>query len=184
MIFFLVFMLTFFGLFLCGIIGLLPLETQFIIPEMFRMIMFLLGCVITFMGLMILLSRAKKTGSNHLLEFGKPGTINWLYVHSDGTIAITPALREVEGQLYSPSLDAQIKDLKSYRIFDHSIRIVPEGIGHAVDLDMVLYANLLKTKYGFASLKDARKNVFNFLKQSEPTVREEVFSPEEDDNHE
>jgi len=170
----------FMGIFMCGIIGLLPLDAQFMIPDMFRYIMFAFGGMISFIGFIILKSRADKTGAGHLLEFGRPGTINWLYIHKDGTIKITPAMREVEGQLYSPGLDAQIRELKSYRLFDHSIRFVPEGIGHAIDLDMVLYANLLKTKYGFASLKDARKGVFDFLKNKEPTVREEVFNPAED----
>ena len=174
-------MFTFMGLILCGIIGLLPLEAQFMVPDVFRFIMFMFGILVTFIGLMILYSRAQKTGTNHLLEFGKPNTLNWFYIHKDGTIKITPAMREVEGQLYSPGLDAQIRELKSYRLFDHSIRIVPEGIGHAVDLDMVLYANLLKTKYGFASLRDARQTIFDFLKNPEPTVKEEIFTPGEKD---
>lgn len=181
MIFALVFIFTFVGMILCGIIGLMPLEAQFAIPDIFRLIMFMFGIMVVFIGLIIIHSRAQKTGAIHLLEFGRPGIINWLYVHKDGTIKITPGMREVEGQLYSPGLDAQIRELKSYRIFDHSIRIVPEGIGHAVDLDMVLYANLLKTKYGFASLKDARKGVFSFLRRQEPTVHEKVFSPGEEE---
>jgi len=181
LIFALVFMFTFVGMVLCGIIGLMPIESQYMIPDIFRIIMFLFGIVVTLIGLIIIHSRAQKTGAIHLLEFGKPGTINWFYVHKDGTIKITPGMREVEGQLYSPGLDAQIRELKSYRIFDHSIRIVPEGIGHAVDLDMVLYANLLKTRYGFASLKDARHSVFDFLKRTEPTVQEEIFSPQEEE---
>ena len=180
MIFALVFIFTFVGMILCGIIGLMPLEAQYMIPDVFRVMMFMFGIMVSFIGLIIMHSRAQKTGAIHLLEFGKPGIINWFYIHKDGTIKITPGIREVEGQLYSPSLDAQIRELKSYRIFDHSIRIVPEGIGHAVDLDMVLYANLLRTKYGFASLKDARRGVFDFLKQKEPVAREQIFSPEEE----
>ena len=35
-------------------------------------------------------------------------------------------------------------------------------------------------KYGFASLKDARRGVFDFLKQKEPIAREQIFSPEEE----
>ncbi len=61
------------------------------------------GIMVSLIGLIIMHSRAQKTGAIHLLEFGKPNTLNWFYIHKDGTIKITPAMREVEGQLYSPA---------------------------------------------------------------------------------
>jgi len=156
MIFLLGFMLLFFGLFLAGLPGLLPYAEQWIIPDMFRIFFFIIGLILSFFGMMIIHGRAMKTGAIHLLEFGRPNKILWFYVHKDGTITITPAMREVEGQLYSPELDAQIHEMKSYRLFDHSVRIVPEGMGHAVDLGMCLYAKFLKTRYGFENLREAR----------------------------
>ena len=152
------------GLFLSGFVGLLPAETQFMIPMMFRPLFFILGVVISFIGVIILKGRADKTGAIHLLEPGRPGTINWFYVHNDGEIKITPSMRDIESQLYSKDLDAQIREIKSYRIFDHSIRIVPEGVGHAADLDMVLYANLIRSKWGFENIYGARQGVKDTLK--------------------
>ena len=153
MIFALVYMFLFFGVFLAGFVGLLPAGMQGVIPDFFRMILFFMGIMIAFIGVIILQGRASKTGAVHLLDFGRPGKIIWFYAYRDGTIKITPSMREVEGQLYCKELDAQIHDLKSYRLFDHSIRFVPEGIGHAADLDMCLYAGLLKTKFGFSNLR-------------------------------
>lgn len=146
------------------------------IPVMGKYMLFIMGTIIAFIGLFILQTRAMKTGANHLLEFGRPNNIIWFYVHRDGTIKITPALREIEGQLYSPELDAQIQDYKSYRLFDHSIRFVPEGIGHAADLDMILYVTLLKDKYGFNNIREARKGfrLFGFPKK-EPVQSTEKY---------
>ena len=160
MIFFMCYMLVFFGIFFAGFIGLFPYEMQYMIPMWLRFPFFMIGIIIAMVGLSMVHIRAKKTGAEHLLESGRPGTILWFYVFRDGTVKITPSMREIEGQLYSRELDAQIHDLKSYRLFDHSIRFVPEGIGHAVDLDMVLYATLLRTKYGFSNIEEAREKGF------------------------
>ena len=156
MIFQFFYMLVFFGFFMGGIIGLLPLTEQIGIPDYFRYVMFGVGFCLVMVGSSLVHGRAKKTGAEHLLEFGRPGDIIWFYVYKDGTIKITPSMREVEGQLYSKELDAQIQEMKSYRLFDHSIRFVPEGTGHAVDLGMCLYAAFLKTRNGFSNIREAR----------------------------
>ena len=153
MIFFLVYIFLFFGMILLMLGGFLPPD----IPVMLKYLLFMMGFIISLLGIVILQGRATKTGACHLLEFGRPDRIIWIYAHRDGTLIITPAMREIGGQLYSPELDAQIQDFKSYRIFDHSVRIVPSGIGHAVDLDFILYASLLKTKYGFNNITEARE---------------------------
>ena len=157
MIFMLTYMFIIFGLITASLAGLMPYNTQYMIPDYFRFILFFVGCIITFVGIIMLHGRANKTGAIHLLEFGRPDNILWFYVYRDGTMKITPSMREVEGTLYSKELDALITDFKSYRCFDHSVRFVPEGLGHSADLDMVLYATLLKTKKGFANLREARR---------------------------
>ena len=190
MIFALAFLFLIVGLTLCGVIGLMPLQIQMVIPDMFRFLFFFIGGLISAIGLVILRGRAEKTDAIHILEYGRPGTVNWFYFYKDGTMKITPAIRDVEGQLYSKELDAQISELKSYRLFDHSIRIVPEGVGHAVDLDMVLYANLFKTKWGFRSISAARKNIFssmfNMLRQPEMNTlpKENMLVSKGDSNEE
>lgn len=158
MIFFLVYMFLFFGMLLLMVGGFLPPD----IPVMLKYLLFMMGFIISLLGIIILQGRAMKTGAGHLLEFGRPDRIIWIYAHRDGTLKITPAMREIGGQLYSSELDAQIQDFKSYRLFDHSLRFVPEGIGHAVDLDFILYATLLKTKYGFNNITEARKGAKKF----------------------
>jgi len=156
MIFFMAFMMMIFGIILAGATSLLPIQLFAIVPYMFRIVLFMMGIVIACLGYIILWTRAKKTGVDNILEPGRPSRILWFYVYRDGTIKITPAMREVEGQLYSPELDGQIQDMKSYRLFDHPVRFVPEGVGHAVDLGMCLYAQFLKTRYGFENMREAR----------------------------
>jgi len=163
MIFFMTYMMLFFGITIAGVIGLLPLQAQFGVPDSFRFVLFIFGMIICYVSLIMLHGRAIKTGVHHFIEPGRPDKIIWLYVHRDGSIKLTPSMREVEGQLYSKELDAQIQDMKSYRLFDHPVRIVPEGTGHAIDLGMCLYAQFLKTKYGFANLREAREGGFNIL---------------------
>jgi len=160
MLFFFFYMMIIFGFIMGGIVGLMPLQEQIFIPDYFRFIMFGVGFCLVFVGASLVHGRARKTGAEHLLEFGKPGSIIWFYIYKDGTIKITPAMREVEGQLYSKELDAQIQEMKSYRLFDHSVRFVPEGTGHAIDLGMCLYAAFLKTRHGFANIREARSDGF------------------------
>lgn len=161
MIFMLAYMFLFFGIFLAGMSGLLPVNVYVGVPAFLRVMLFFVGIIISLVGMIILHGRAMKTGAVHLLEFGRPGKIIWFYVYKDGSIKITPSVREIEGHLYSKELDALIHELKSYKLFDHSIRFVPEGTGHAVDLGMCLYATFLKTRYGFAGLKEARQSFLN-----------------------
>ena len=163
MIFMLLYMLTFFGIFLAGFMGLMPINIQASVPYFLRIIFFFVGIIISVLGITMVHGRAKKTGAEHLLEFGRPDNILWFYVYRDGTVKITPSMREVEGQLYCNELDAQVNDLKSYRLFDHSIRFIPEGIGHAVDLDMVLYTTLLRNRYGFTNIREVRDSGFKLF---------------------
>ncbi len=128
--------------------------------EMLSIFFWMGGLMMSIMGGFMVWSRAHKTGVFHFLDSARPGDIKWLYAEPDGTIKITAAMREVESSLYSKELDALIKDLKSYKLFDHSVRIVPAGIGHSVDLDICLYAHMLKTKWGFNSIREARRGGF------------------------
>ena len=61
MIFMLVYMFLFFGIFLAGFVGLLPMGMQSVIPDIFRVILFFMGIMIAFIGLIILQGRASKT---------------------------------------------------------------------------------------------------------------------------
>lgn len=156
MIFFLVYLFMFAGVAIMGMGMMMPAG----LPESLNFMLFTVGVMVLATGIIILHSRALKTGVVHFLDFPRPERVIWLYAHRDGTIKIVPSQRTVEGQLYSPELDARIQDLKSYKIFDHQIRIVPEGIGHAVDLDFILYTTMLESKWGFENLKEARQGFF------------------------
>lgn len=157
MIFFLAVLFMIIGITVAGICGILPIMTIAAIPSSLRLILFLVGIIISFVGYILLYGRAQKTGARYLINPAKKGENIWFYAYRDGSILITPGIRAVESQLYSPELDAQIQEYRSYRIFDHSVRFVPEGIGHAVDLGICLYAQLLKGKYGFERLEEARE---------------------------
>ncbi|HDM25312.1 MAG TPA: hypothetical protein ENG24_01800 [Thermoplasmatales archaeon] len=160
------------GIMIAGVGGLIPYQYQYQIPDMFRPFMIIVGISISLTGYALLYRRAKTTGTIHLIKPALPNTCNWFYVHKDDEIVITPAIRMGEGILYSEKLDSKVPDVKTYTLADHKIRIVPEVVGHAVDLDYVLYTNLLKTKYGFENLREARESIFK--KTREVISREHV----------
>jgi len=174
------------GCFFAGICGLLPPEIQPYIPMGFRMIAFFVGIIIAVAGFILLVSRASKVGANHLINPSRPGGVLWLFVYRDREIKITPSVRTGEGQLYNRELDSQVIDVVTYSIGDHKVRIVPEVVGHAVDLDYVMYVNLLKSKYGFENLKEVREksvdkilNKFGINRQKEvPSYESIAFGKE------
>jgi hypothetical protein len=165
MIFFLAYLFLFVGVFMAGFTALLPITELVNIPDFMRIILFLAGFLIAFVSVLFIQLRAIKTGLIYLLDYGKPDCITWFYIHKDGNIKICPAFRDVEGFLYSKELDTVIKEMKSYRLFDHSVRFVPEAVGHAVDLDMCLYAHVLKKKWGYANIATAREGANFFSKK-------------------
>jgi len=150
------------GVVISAIPGLFPAPYQQMIPDGFRFIMFFVGFIIPRSGFMMHYIRAKRTGAVHIINPAVPGTHLWFYIFKDNEIMITPAIRSGEGLSYSPKLDAQVFDVKSYTLADHKVRIVPEVIGQAVDIDYVLYVNVLKTKYGFENLKEIRDSIFKY----------------------
>ena len=147
-----------FGCIVAGVMGLFPSPVQAIIPDFFRYLFFMVGLLMSFTGIMFLHMRMKKTGVIHFIPPGNPKRIIWLYVRKNGDIEIFPSVRKAEGQLYSKDVDGQITDVKSYRMHDTPVRIVAESIGHSLDLDYVLYVNLLQDKDGLKSLPSAREH--------------------------
>ena len=147
-----------FGCIVAGVMGLFPAPVQAVIPDFFRYLFFMVGLLIAFTGIMFLHMRLKKTGVIHFIPPGNPKRIIWLYVRRNGDIEIFPSVRKAEGQLYSKDVDGQITDVKAYRMHDTPVRIVAESIGHSLDLDYVLYVNLLQDKDGLKSLPSAREH--------------------------
>jgi len=140
---------------------LLPLDLYFAVPDMFKLILVFVGGIFVFAGWSLLILRAYKTGAIYLLKPGRPNHHIWFYIHRDSTMQITPSVRVAEGQLYNSDLDSQIISARSYRLADHNICIVPEVVGHGIDVDYVLYVNLLESVYGLENLKDARKETID-----------------------
>jgi len=174
MYFGLMFILYMIGLFLASFIVFIPPEWQFIVPYHFRFIAWFVGAIMGFVGIIIVYGRAKRVGANHLINPGQPGTVKWFYFYADGEMRILPSKRAGEGQLYCDELDSQVPDVKTYSLCDHKIRIVPEVVGHAVDLDYVMYVDLLKSKWGFENLRQARLGWINeLLKRTMPLVDKE-----------
>jgi len=139
---------------ICGFIG-------GYIPMEFKAICFFLGLMFPIIGIILLYLRCLKTGVIHLINPGRPDLINWLYIYADGELKILPSIRKGEGFLYSPNIDAVIPDAKTYSLCDHRIRIVPERLGHAIDTNKVLYAQFLRTKFGYTNLREARNHWLN-----------------------
>lgn len=163
------------GVIIASFCGLMPTDVQMVIPYYFRFLAFLIGMMMAFVGIVILYFRTLRVGANHLISPGVPGGVLWFFVYRDGEIRILPSKRAGEGQIYSPDLDAQVIDVKTYSLADHKIRIVPEIVGHAVDLDFVMYVNLLKSKYGFENLREAREAGFLKSKRTQPIIDKEYY---------
>lgn len=161
MYFGILFLTTMLGITICSFCGLMPAEVQPQIPYWFRFLGFMIGGILPLVGLNLLMVRAKRTGADELIKPGRVGTILWFFIYRDGEVRITPAKRAGEGQLYNTDLESQIIDVKTYSLADHKIRFVPEVLGHAADIDFVYYVNVLKTRYGFDNLREARAGVFN-----------------------
>jgi len=160
----------------------IPPEIQYIVPYYFRFLAWFVGMIIAFIGIIILWGRCKRVGADHLITPGRPGTVNWFYFYADGEMRILPSKRAGEGQLYNDELDSQIIDAKTYSLCDHKIRIVPEVVGHAVDLDYVLYVNLLETRYGYENLREARQGYLSEkLKRTKEIIdNEEILVGDEE----
>jgi len=127
------------------------------ISIMFGVLLLFMGLIIQFVGVIIIYTRAAKTGLQHLLDFSRPDKVIWLFVRHDDTILIAPALRNIEGFESSKQLkDGIIKHVKSYRLSDHNVRIVKEGMHFSTNLDMCLYAKYLKN-IGIKNIFQANK---------------------------
>lgn len=145
------------GIVFCTIPTMLDMQTYMQMQMSGFSLMFpIMGIIMMITGWFILMIRCKKVGVDKLIAPGRPDRIKWFYIYKDGTVSIVDAERDVEGFLYSRKLDTEAQDLKSYRLFDHSIRFVPEGLGHCVDLNKVLYTYVLKNKWGIKSINEAR----------------------------
>jgi len=149
------------GTTLASFISFMPGDIQYVIPYEFRFLFWFVGMMMAFVGVNILYRRCRIVGANHLINPGRPGTVLWFFFYRDGECRILPCKRAGEGQLYSADLDSQIIDVKTYSLCDHKIRIVPEVVGHAVDLDYVGYVDVLKTKWGFENMRQARQGWLN-----------------------
>lgn len=149
------------GFAMAGACNVLPMDIYLIMPPEFRMMLLFVGIIVGMIGVILLWLRAKKTGAIYIMNPGKPNRHLWFYFHRDGVMQITPAIRVGESQLYNKEMDAQIIAARTYRLCDHNICIVPEAVGHACDLDYVLYVNLLESVYGLENLKEARKSTMD-----------------------
>jgi len=155
------------GLILTAMGGFLP-------NIMFQMLFFTIGIILSCIGMFILIIRAYKTGAIHLLGNSTPDKMIWFFIRRDGNVDIMPAIKKTDGMAKSKDGTKVIHDLKSYRLFDWNVRFVAEDIGHSTDIDMVLYTKLLKNKYGFESIKDARYKIFKSLNKNKSKEHIEV----------
>lgn len=119
--------------------------------------LFIVGALLIFISLARVHMDVLNSTLYNLIEETKPGYVNWIYVYGDGEMIATPAMRKLEMHSYSPKLDQQVREWKTYRFAGHTVRIVPEGIGHSVDLGKCLYVNYHKRVNGIRSIFDLRK---------------------------
>lgn len=140
-----------------------------LIPFIVVLLFMIMGVILILFSLLLIHMRATQSTLGYLLEDPVRGTVHWAYVYGDYDIRITPALRQLEKHSYSKKLDQQIQEFKTYNLAGHKIRIVPEGIGHSIDLGNCLYANFAKRAWNTKTLIELR----NFVKLSKPKAQEE-----------
>lgn len=148
------------GLVMTGLSGSMPIMSL-------RIMMFIVGVLVAFIGIIILFTRAVRTGAIHILAPAVPDEMLWFYLLKEGTIKITPAFRRIEGMMENKEIGYS-QDMKAYRLLDHNVRFIPEDIGHSVDVRHCLYAKVLKNKYGFEGIKDARRKLLFHIRKQEP----------------
>ena len=161
------------GIVLAGIPGLSPIH----LPPTLGFLFFLFGMVLTMVGLSILWIRALKTGADKLISPARPGHPLWVYIYNDGEVRLFDSIRKGESYLFSNELDSLIPDIKTYSWADHKVRFVPEGCAHAVDLEVVEYAQLLDRHNRFQGLRDARHQIFGWLKRNPQELSQETGNP-------
>ncbi len=130
---------------------------SFFIPFIIVLMFMIIGVILILMSLLLIHFRAMDSTLIHLLDDPKRSKIHWLYVYGDRDIIVTPAMRKLERHSFSKKLDQQIQDFQTYRFAGHAIRIVPEGVGHSVDLGLCLYASFAKRVWNVKSLHELRK---------------------------
>jgi len=179
MILILLMMFMCFGLLLAYVAGNLPMMMFLPDPTMSYMLLGM-AFVISFVGFIIVATRAKKTGAGHLLDFGHPDKILWFYIQKNAIVKISSGAHGIEGISKNKELDLIVQDKKTYRIYDHTCVFVPEHIGHTVNAKHVLYAKELKQDEGFENLRDGRKKIFKGIieKEQKPPTRPNQPVPE------
>ena len=121
---------------------------------------FLVGFVMAMVGIMLIYTRTVKTGIIHLIDVANPDHVIWFYIRKDGSVKITSGIRDIESTSVNKELDnAIIHDLKAYRLHDHSIRFVPEGLGYSADANMCVYTQVIDKKTNFEGIKDGRRKI-------------------------
>lgn len=184
MLFAISYMCSIFGGLLAGIAWLLPSYYLDTVHPTLRLLLFVIGFVLIILPTILIHSRALKTTLVHILEPGSPWKINWMYVYKDGEIIFTPSFRAGGKQLYNEALDAQlVADPKAYKIFDHNIRVVPEGLAFSQDLDYVLQAEVYKGRWGFENMRELRegfKGKLGLKKEILPQEKIKVINPPEE----
>lgn len=110
----------------------------------FTILFVMIGAIIAFVGLMMLYMRACKVGANYLIAPFDPNKILWLYITKDDIIQIFKVDRHDEQTLKSTDTDTLVYDMQSYRLGDHSVRLVVDSIGHTIDARMAIYAKVLQ----------------------------------------
>jgi len=169
--------------YLFTIIGLLILVLAvfltYFIPFIIILIFLMLGIMLIITSIVLLHLRAVNSTLIYLLEDPKRGFINWLYAYGDYDMRVTPARRKLEKHSYSKKLDQQIRDFRTYRLAGHSVRIVPEGVGHSVDLGKCLYATYAKREWNIKSLGELRSAVTGIFSQKKEIPYEKIATLEE-----
>lgn len=150
-------LVSFIGLMMGSLFSLLPID----VPPTISVSFFMFGSILFVVGQFMILIRLKKTGAIHLLDVGNPDKIIWFYIRKDGTVRITPSIRKAEAMLYNQDMDAHVPDIKGYQLADHQIRFILEETGSVADLDYCMYANVLRSKYGFENLQGIFNRVMN-----------------------
>lgn len=164
---------------ICMILGLGIMMIAFFLSHLIwieiSLLLMIPGIIFVIYSLAAIYWRAQETTLIYPLDDPKVGQETlWLYIFQDYDAIFTPAVRKFEKFSYNEKQHQQIRDFRSYRLGNWSVKIVPEGVGTSVDVGMCLYASHAKREWGVKNILDLRK-----LFKQEKAPQEELMTVKE-----
>lgn len=119
----------------------------------------IMGIVVVFISIALIQMRGWDSGLGLLYNPDETarGQKIWAYIYGDDEIEFLPGIRTSEKMMYCAKNDQQTKVFKSYRCAGKTLYLIPEGVGHSVDLLYCLYATIARDDWKVRGIQSLRK---------------------------